>query len=291
MDEKIKSSLHKFLLKGASVATSLFVENHMLQISEYQIMSKEVPKAFDGYRIVQLSDLHSKCFGNDNERLIRKIHLANPDLVVMTGDMSTRNDRTHEVFYHLAETIGTIYPCYYVVGNHEQNMKKTELNKFFSHLSELGIHVMKNDRVEIQRDGESIDLYGLWFPLKYYREAKDAYHKEKFGGKDMKRAMGRVQDHYGILLTHNPLSFETYSDWGADLTLGGHVHGGMIRLPFIGGLLSPERQFFPKYSGGVYDRNGKKLVVSRGLGSGIFGARIFNCPEVVVITLYHDNTD
>jgi predicted MPP superfamily phosphohydrolase len=91
---------------------------------------------------------------------------------------------------------------------------------------------------------------------------------------------------YGILLTHNPLCFPVYARWGADLTLSGHVHGGMIRLPILGGLLSPEREFFPKYSAGIYGEDDKKLLVSRGLGSGVFGARIFNIPEIPVITLH-----
>lgn len=286
MEEKRVSLLHRVLLKGASAASALFIENHLLQVSEYRISSEKIPESFDGFRILQLSDLHSKRFGRDNERLIRKINLADPDLIVMTGDMSTRTDRIHEVFYHLAETLGRNFPCYYVIGNHEQDMKKAELKLFFSRLEAFGIHVMRNEKTEVQRGGQSVGLYGLWFPLKYYREAKHAYRNEKFGRKEMRRAMGACNtDQYGILLTHNPLCFEIYSGWGADLTLGGHVHGGMIRLPFAGGLLSPERQFFPKYSGGVYEHDGKSLVVSRGLGSGVFGARIFNCPEIVVVTL------
>lgn len=92
---------------------------------------------------------------------------------------------------------------------------------------------------------------------------------------------------YGVLLAHNPLCFDSYAKWGADLTLCGHVHGGMIRLPFAGGLLSPEREFFPKYSAGIYEHSGKKMIVSRGLGSGTFGIRILNRPEIVVITLAH----
>lgn len=284
------SSLHRVLLKSASIVSALFVENHMLQISEYRISSGRIPEFFDGFRILQLSDLHSKDFGEDNERLVRKINLANPDLIVMTGDMSTRTDKTHKVFFQLAGTLAKHYPCYYVIGNHEQDMKKAELRAFFSRLTELGVHVMRNEKTEIRSGEQSINLYGMGFPLKYYKEARNEYRNEPFGSKEMGRAMGIYdKSRYGILLTHNPLCFDTYADWGADLTLSGHVHGGMIRLPLIGGVLSPEREFFPKYSGGVYEHGGKKLVVSRGLGSGIFGARIFNCPEIVVVTLCRDN--
>ncbi|WDC83435.1 hypothetical protein PL321_11895 [Caloramator sp. mosi_1] len=98
--------------------------------------------------------------------------------------------------------------------------------------------------------------------------------------------MGKIDDRtYNILLTHNPLYFKTYSSWGADLTLCGHIHGGIIRIPFIGGFLSPERVFFPKYNAGKYEINNNILIVNRGLGNGDFGLRFNNRPEVTVITL------
>lgn len=286
-----KTFLRRFFVRTAKIGSSLFIENHLLQVSEYRIVSKKIPTAFNGLKIVQLSDLHSKSFGRDNARLLRKIDAEKPDFIVMTGDMVTRTDETHRVFFRTAETLGEKYPCYYVIGNHEQNMEAEELEFFCARLMKLGIHVMNNEKVIIQRKNQNINLYGMWFPLKYYKEAKHNSKYTPFCLKDMTGIMGPCDpERYAILLTHNPLCFETYAKWGADLTFCGHVHGGMIRLPFLGGLLSPDREFFPQYSAGLYERSEKKLLVSRGLGSGVFGARIFNCPDIVAVTLCHETS-
>lgn len=284
-----KKKIHRILVKAAKVVSTLLIENHLLQVSEYSVASEKIPAAFENYKIVQLSDLHSACFSRDNARLVRKIEAAKPDIIVMTGDMVSRSDSNHHVFFRLAETVAKIAPSYYVIGNHEQDMEQKELNVFLSRLHALGIHVMNNEKIEIFKENQNINLYGMWFSLKYYKEAgRHSKQPAHFGAREMKRAMGGYDDtHYGILLTHSPLCFPTYAQWGADLTLCGHIHGGMIRLPFVGGLLSPEREFFPKYSAGIYEQNGKKLLVSRGLGSGVFGVRMMNRPELVVITLRH----
>lgn len=287
--KKKMSFLRRTAVKTASVLSDLFIENHLLQVSKYQIVSKKIPTAFNGLKIVQLSDLHSKSFGRDNARLLRKIDAEKPDFIVMTGDMVTRTDETHRAFFQTAETLGKKYPCYYVIGNHEQNMEAEELKFFCAKLMKLGIHVMNNEKVIIQRKNQNINLYGMWFPLKYYKEAKHHSEYTPFCLEDMTGIMGSCDpERYAILLTHSPLCFETYAKWGADLTFCGHVHGGMIRLPFLGGLLSPDREFFPQYSAGLYERREKKLLVSRGLGSGVFGVRIFNCPDIVAVTLFHD---
>ena len=290
MKKKRNSWLRRALIKSAAALSAVFIENHLLQKSEYRIVSEKIPKAFDGLRIMQLSDLHSKRFGRGNERLLAKIDVAGPDLIVMTGDMVTRTDFNHNIFFSLAETLGKSYPVYYIIGNHEQDMPPAEMKAFLSRLSAFGIQVLDNQKIELHRENQSINLYGMWFSLKYYKEAKRASKYVRFGSREMRRTMGVCDTaNYAILLTHNPLCFEIYADWGADLTLCGHVHGGMIRLPFLGALLSPERKFFPKYSGGLYQYRGKSLIVSRGLGTGAFGARIFNRPEIVIITLCHNS--
>jgi uncharacterized protein len=285
--KKRKTLLHRILVKAAGAVSAVFIENHLLQVTDYSIASEKIPPAFQDFKIVQLSDLHSACFGRDNARLIRKIDAAKPEIVVMTGDMVSRSDSNHTVFFKLAQTLGKKYPCYYVIGNHEQDMERQELKEFLARLAALHIRVMDNEKIEISKEDQTINLYGLWYSLKYYKEAHHRSERtSQFGVRELKRAMGKYDDsHYGILLTHSPLSFPAYAKWGADLTLCGHVHGGMIRLPFAGSLLSPERVFFPKYSAGVYEESGKKLLVSRGLGSGVFGVRIKNRPEIVILTL------
>ncbi len=286
---KKKSLLKRILIKALKLTSTLFIENHLLQRTDYRIASPKIPPDFQGFKILQLSDLHSACFGHENVRLIRKIDAVKPDMVVMTGDMISRSDFHHDVFFRLAQTLGAKYPCYYVVGNHELDMERKEMKAFLVRLASMKIRVLENEKTQITQNRQSINLYGLWLPLKHYREAKKKTGRTvPFIDRDMKRIMDVCDPSaFGILLAHNPLCFPVYARWGADLSLSGHVHGGMLRLPLLGGLLSPERKFLPEYSSGIYEIQDKKLLVSRGLGSGLFGARFLNRPEIVVITLEH----
>jgi predicted MPP superfamily phosphohydrolase len=286
---KKKPLLKRILIRTSRAVSAAFIENHMLQRTDYRVASEKIPLAFDNFKILQLSDLHSVSFGRENVRLIRKIDAVKPDMIVMTGDMISRSDFHYDVFFRLAQTLGDKYICYYVVGNHELDMERRELKQFLARLASMKIRVLENERTAIINNGQSIDLYGMWLPLKYYREAeKKTGRTLPFTDRDIKRIMGGCDlTRFGILLAHSPLCFPVYARWGADLTLSGHVHGGMIRIPILGGLLSPERKFLPEYSSGIYEIKDKKLLVSRGLGSGLFGARILNRPEIVVITLEH----
>lgn len=269
-----------------SACAALDVENHLLRVTRRRIESEKLPEPFDGYRILLLSDLHGRRFGRGNIRLLRRIEREKPDLIAVAGDMIDRSVPDCGAFLRLAEALGKKYPVYYVVGNHELYLEPEELERFLARLRSLGIHVMNNEAAVLERGGARIILYGLWYPLEYYRETRGVSGHQLFGPEQMRSALGtRSGEDYSILLTHNPLCFDTYAAWGADLTLCGHVHGGMVRLPFLGGLLSPEYRFFPKYCAGLYEKGSKKLLVGRGLGSGLFSLRIGNPPELVTVTL------
>ncbi len=287
MKVKRKNILIVVILLVIIAAANIYFDNNFLEVSQYTVTSNKIPPSFEGYKILQLSDLHSKNFGNRNNKLIKKINSENPDIVVMTGDMVNTKDTDFEVFINLAEQISKRYDTYYIVGNHEQNLNDDRRKILIDKLNKIGIRVLDNEKVTITRGTESINLYGLWFALRYYKDLNNEYTKDVFfGAKQIQTILGNLDiDSYNILLTHNPLYADTYSNWGADLTLSGHIHGGMIRIPFIGGLLSPERKFFPKYDAGKYQVNGKILIVNRGLGNGDFGIRVFNRPEISVITL------
>lgn len=267
-------------------------ENHMLSVSRFRAESEKLPRPFDGFRILLLSDLHGRTYGRENTRLLRKIETEKPDLVAVTGDVIDRSVLDCGVFLRLAEKIAPKYPVYFVMGNHELYLDPQARRDFLDRLGTLGVRVLDNESAVLERGGSRVTLYGLWYPLKYYREARGVPggHR-KFGPEQMRAVLGACAgDGYSILLAHNPIDFDTYAAWGADLTLSGHVHGGMIRLPLLGGLLSPERRFFPEYCAGLYEKEGKKLLVSRGLGSGIFSLRIGNRPELVTVTLTRPET-
>lgn len=237
------------LLAIAFFFVELYIDSNVLTTSEFCIKNKKIPSKFDGYKILHLSDLHSKSFGNKNEKLIEKISEINPDIIVMTGDMVNCNDTNFDNFFELVKVLVKKYDIYYIVGNHEQNMKKVNKNVIIDFLEANGVKVLDNEKVELVKEDEKINLYGLWCNLRYY-SAKAEGEKEEFTLETIEKIMANTKindDEYNILLAHNPNFIESYAAWGADLTLSGHIHGGMVRIPFIGGVFSPDTLLFPKY--------------------------------------------
>lgn len=253
----------------------------------YKICSRQIPDAFKGFKIVHLSDLHGALYGRHNELLIRKIKDINPHVIVMTGDMA---DGTEHAVSRMADLCGRLsrrYPVYFTAGNHEQCLKKNVYDGLLADLKALGVIVLDNEWRTISRRGSFVKLYGLVTPLVYYKDPLGEYEKGiNFTKKDAEKALGKADPScFNILLAHNPLYYPAYREWGADLTLSGHIHGGIIRIPGLGGLLSPDLTLFPKYDGGHFKEGQAHLVVSRGLGNH-FLFRVHNPPELVILTLY-----
>jgi len=269
----------------------VIISNTVLVVDKYNLISDNLPSAFDGFKIVQLSDLHSKEFGRDNSSLIKKIDKTNPDIIVMTGDMVNSTDTDFSIFFTLTKKLVEKYPVYYIVGNHEQALSEKNIAFIYNELKSYGVYVLDNEVAEIERDGARIHMYGLWFNLRYYSDQTSDYVINNpdtyyFAEDTMKKILGDCDsESFNVLLTHNPVYFDTYAKWGADLTLSGHIHGGMVRIPFVGGVYSPEKTFFPKYDEGLFEEDDKRMIVSRGIGNGSLGFRFLNCPQIVEITL------
>ncbi len=267
------------------------VSNNLLTVSKYKLQYENLPESFQGLKIVHLSDLHSKSFGRNNRRLVRRIDKESPDILVMTGDMVNSTDEDFGIFIDLSKILADKYDSYYIVGNHEQNLDDNKLQVLYDGLSQAGVHILDNSKISLNRGSETIDLYGLWFNLRYYSDQRSEFirnHPEDyyFSLDKIETILGKKDpDSFTILLTHNPVYFPTYIDWEADLTLTGHIHGGMLRIPFLGGVFSPEKTFFPEYDAGDFEENKRHMIVSRGLGNGNVGMRFFNCPEIVVIEM------
>lgn len=273
-------------LSGLSlIATAIYLDNKLLEVSKYEVRSKKIPREFNKFKIIQLSDFHNYSFwGKDNNMVINKITREHPDIIVMTGDMINKYDKNFENFFRLAEVLSDKYEIYYIVGNHEKSLKNNYFNLIMDKLESLGIKILNDKKITIWRDKEHINLYGIDIPLIFYRTKNKSNNIEPIIDSMLNKCSNKE---YNILLAHNPLYFNTYANYDVDLTLSGHIHGGMIRLPFVGAILSPERKFFPKYSSGIYDINNKKLIVSRGMGHSNPGFRLFNMPEILSITLVH----
>lgn len=270
--------------------TTVIISNRYVTVTDYEIKSKKLPSAFNGYKIAVVADLHNTSFGRDNSTLVKKIEKSDPDIVLLAGDMISTSDTDYSVFFDFARRIASKYDTYYVVGNHEQALGDDRVSLFCQSVESLGVSVLDNQMVRLEKNNESIDLYGMWFNLRFYAdrsaEATSGEESYYFDTATMTEILEKPDlDRFNLLLTHNPVYFETYADWGADLSVSGHIHGGMIRIPFVGGVYSPEKTYFPEYDRGIFEIEDKILAVSGGLGNGNMGFRLFNCPELMLITL------
>lgn len=272
--------LAAMVLVIAALTLFFWWSNTSLQTEEFTFVSARLPESFDGYRIAVLSDLHGAVFGEDNAALLEKAAAAKPDIITVTGDLEDRF-RGHDPDWvqNLAGRLAEIAPVYYITGNHEWAIG--EVPQLKKTLTEAGWTVLSNQSVTLERDGETILLAGIDDP--------NGYADQKTPEELAAELYAEWGDPFWILLAHRNNRFESqYSLLGADLTISGHGHGGMIRLPFTDGLLSVERTLFPSYTAGFYQANGETVFVSRGLGNSGPSFRLFNRPQIAVVTLRRD---
>ena len=254
--------------------------NTALEVTEYEIVSQQLPECFSGFRIAQISDLHNEEFGEDNGELIELITLAEPDVIVITGDLIDSRDTDVDIALEFAREALKIAPVYYVTGNHEARVPEYENLK--RGLIDAGVTLLDNGKTRIIRDGSHITLMGIDDPSfreDYLFGDAGAVAGEVIGG------LQEETDGYTVLLSHRPELFDLYVASGVDLVFSGHAHGGQFRLPFLGGLVAPNQGFFPVYDAGRFDRESTVMLVSRGLGNSIVPVRFNNRPELVVAEL------
>ena len=266
--------LLKLLVLLALCALFLWWSNHALQTQRFTYASPRLPEGFDGCVIVQLSDLHGAYFGEDNQELLSRVREAGPDYIFLTGDLLDQYRKTpHSYAAALGGALADIAPTYFITGNHEWALPGVrELKR---ELEEAGVAVLSN---EYDLTGDRALLAGIDDPNGF----ADQKTPEELA-QEVREAWG---DGFWLLLAHRNNYFEKqYSLLGADLVISGHGHGGLIRLPFTDGLVSAERRLFPSYTAGFYTANGSDVFVSRGLGNSGLTLRLFNRPEVVVLTL------
>lgn len=270
------------------VAMFYYFNNYTYAVKEIKVVSSDVPKGFHGYRILHISDLHNSCYGEGNQKLIRKIMKLSPDVIFYTGDMIDKQSPGKDHFRMLIEGIAHKYPSYFADGNHEDELSKEEKKELVSALDGSGIRYIDDEKLSLERDEDQITLYGLRLPRKYLRNTYDENGKIGLRKEELIKRFGKTENGFTMLLAHNPLYFDVYAEYGINLTFSGHVHGGVVRLPLLGGILSPDRTFFPKYSKGLYVKEDKKIVVSPGIGG--IKLRFFNRPTMYVVKLQRKET-
>lgn len=270
-----------FLVLCLTLGTLIVYDNFKIDVTEYAIESVDLPKNFDGFKIVHLSDLHNTEFGNDNEKLLKIIKEQKPDAVFVTGDTIDGFYTNIQIPIELFKEILKICDVYFVVGNHESRVNINIYTEFIDTLTEIGVIVLKDSCALIEKGEEKIQVIGLNDASEYKADYNSDYTVK------ITETINNLDDEsfFSILLSHHPELFPEYKNTDIDLVFSGHAHGGQFRLPFIGGIIAPEQGLFPEFDAGVFNENNTTMIVSRGLGNSIIPVRINNSPEVVVVAL------
>lgn len=259
------------------------------KLTHYEITSDKLSGLEKECKLLFLTDLHNNCYGADNEQLLNAIITQNPDAILIGGDMLIgKAGCSMDVARELIMKLVHICPVYYANGNHEQRMKAypqiygTDIIEYQEALAKCGVIFLENTSSKLQVDNCEMEIHGLDIPMKYYKKFK----KLQFPLKEMETCIVQSDENpFQILLAHNPIYVDTYLKWGADLILCGHLHGGVARVPGIGGVITPQFHLFPKYSGELTVEGESFVVVSKGLGTHTIPFRIMNPAELVVLHL------
>ncbi len=261
------------------------------ELSKFKVTTYELhtSKIKGTLNISVVADLHAHVYGRDNEILFQTIKEQKPDVILVPGDMIiSKYTETYEIAYQAFKELVKIAPVYFSYGNHESRVCRVSVRQTKAYLEyekkvrRLGVHFLTNETELIEVRGQKIALSGLEVPLKCYTKGENVPMPKHF----LEKTFGKPDKTYlNILMAHNPMYAEDYAAWGADISVCGHTHGGLVRIPCFGSVISPQLTPFPKYDGGFYQVNGKKVCVSKGLGTHTFHIRIFDRAEVVMLKI------
>ena len=263
-------------------AAIAFDSRYRIETSVYELYSSRLPAGFDGFRVVQISDLHGMDFGGTsdsgagNARLIEAVAEAEPDLIALTGDFVEKAADVEELELLLRE-LTKLAPCYFVSGNHD--WASGAIDELTEMLERCGVRYLRNEYEVLERGGDRIILGGVEDPNGYADQPRPPEFVET--------VRGSYPEEYMLLLGHRNYWMERYPALDVDTVLCGHAHGGIVRLPFVGAVLGTHFDLFPEHTEGVYRGGRYNLVVSRGLG-GSFVPRFNNNAHLPVIVLARD---
>lgn len=268
----------KYIFAASAAGITLKALDSRPEQTLYTISSDRIPSGFDGFKIVHLSDYHNRPV----HKLTETVKEIKPDLIALTGDMtSDGKDETYFPALELIRELAKIAPCFAVSGNHDT--WRNDYGEYVAECRKAGVCFLQNEQYEFSKNGESIIISGMEDVFTKNRSRKKTGEYLKYFDKTEK---------YQIFLFHRANLLDEVKDFGFDLILSGHLHGGQVRLPYVGGLFSPlssaaesESVLFPKYSAGLYECGNTKMIVNRGLGNPVAVPRVFNRPEIGTIIL------
>lgn len=263
--------------------------HHTLKMEEYWIKVPQMTSGQVPVNCVLLTDLHGNQFGNHNQRLIEAIKKTKPDMIFISGDMFVKS-KTFDptVALELIKELVKICPVYYGNGNHEKKVcdfweeSREDFFLYKKQVEEMGVHYLMNESIDVNLNDIPFRITGLDLGLEHFQKI---YKKPTLNVEKITEYIGNPceVERFQILIAHNPQYFDEYANWGADLVLAGHVHGAMIILPGLGGVIAPNWKVFPKYDFGEFHIGKSTMILSRGLGMHTLKIRIFNEPEISVI--------
>lgn len=258
----------------ALAAGFVYWQNFTLQVEPVELFFESLPPQFDGLRVAELSDLHGRSFGKNNVCLLRTLQKARPDMICICGDLfDEKTDLT--MLEPLLTGLTDIAPVYYVTGNHEWQVKN--LREILQKMRAWGVTVLENEGRVLSRGGAEMVVAGVHDPCGPYDMKTPAALV-----RELRSAQG---NDFILMLSHRNDELAMWSQLGVQLVLSGHCHGGVVRLPFAGGVFGTRRELFPEYDAGVYRQDGTTLFVSRGLGYTNVHFRLFNRPHVPIMIL------
>lgn len=265
-----------------------YFELKRFEVTKYQIATDKLQKEV---QLVVLADLHGFEYGKQNQRLIKQIRENRPDLILIAGDMIvSKYPETYGIALETLAQLVVIAPVYYGFGNHESRAESQgvvvyeQFKDYKQKAAALGVHFLQNENMELNIAGNKLYLGGVEIALDYYEKGRVVPMEQEYIGQRMGTKASGIEG-YQILLAHNPAYSEQYAAWGADLTFCGHNHGGLVRIPGIGSLLSPQLTLFPKYNDGMYEIGNRRVIVSRGLGTHTFHVRVWNRAELICVNI------
>ncbi len=282
-----------FTAAAVLMASVLFIESEYekkhFETVTYTLQTDKLGPLWDGVRLVFLSDLHENYFGADNQKLKQAIEEIAPEAVLIGGDMMVTKMWKELDFTWLSDFLTWLssrYPVYYANGNHESRMLWEEelypgwYETFLDVVKESKVQYLSNDSAVLERDGSKLYIHGLDIEEEYYKKGK----RKKLPEDYLEERLGEAaEEGYHLLLAHTPLYHKNYAEWGADLILSGHFHGGTVRIPGLGGVMTPQFQFFSKYNNDTVVYNGVPMIISAGLGTHSVNVRLNNPPQLVVL--------
>lgn len=273
-----------FLILLILLLLLIYISNNYLKHVKYEVETDKLPDNIECLKIVHITDVHSKIYGENNKKVIDMVNSINPDFVVMTGDIISKYENNIDRFIEMYKEIYTKYTVFYSIGNHERKLGYNKYKYYINRLTELGVHVIVNGTEKYYIGDNYIVINALKFrenmqPKKLTNEKREKYIRF------MKNKIDSIDDKkFNILLSHDPENFEMYKDLGVDMIFSGHDHGGLIRVRKIC-LLSPRKKLFPKYAYGKYTEGKTTIITSSGMGPARINIRLFNRPEIVEINI------